>query len=160
MAGIYVHVPFCSSRCVYCGFYSTTGLALRERYVDALCQEIKMRSLPTTPPQKEGSLGTIYLGGGTPSQLTIPQLRRIFDAIYIYNKVENDAEVTIEVNPDDVTPELAAALQQLQIVSYALISSLNILHKYLSFLRRSNLAPSRIPEYQHRPDVRLSQPDT
>jgi len=74
-----------------------------------------MRSLPTTPPQKEGSLGTIYLGGGTPSQLTIPQLRRIFDAIYIYNKVENDAEVTIEVNPDDVTPELAAALQQLPI---------------------------------------------
>ena len=115
MAGLYVHIPFCSSRCVYCGFYSTTGLALRERYVDALCQEIKMRSLPTTPPQKEGSLGTIYLGGGTPSQLTIPQLRRIFDAIYIYNKVENDAEVTIEVNPDDVTPELAAALQQLPI---------------------------------------------
>ena len=74
-----------------------------------------MRSLPTNPPQKEGSLGTIYLGGGTPSQLTIPQLRRIFDAIYIYNKVENDAEVTIEVNPDDVTPELAAALQQLPI---------------------------------------------
>ena len=115
MAGLYVHIPFCSSRCVYCGFYSTTGLALRERYVDALCQEIKMRSLPTTPSQKEGSLGTIYLGGGTPSQLTIPQLHRIFDAIYIYNKVENDAEVTIEVNPDDVTPELAAALQQLPI---------------------------------------------
>ena len=115
MAGLYVHIPFCSSRCVYCGFYSTTGLALRERYVDALCQEIKMRSLPAIPPQKEGSLGTIYLGGGTPSQLTIPQLRRIFDAIYIYNKVENDAEVTIEVNPDDVTPELAAALQQLPI---------------------------------------------
>ncbi|MBQ6054345.1 MAG: radical SAM family heme chaperone HemW [Prevotella sp.] len=115
MAGLYVHIPFCSSRCVYCGFYSTTRLALRERYVDALCQEIKMRSLPAIPPQKEGSLGTIYLGGGTPSQLTIPQLRRIFDAIYIYNKVENDAEVTIEVNPDDVTPELAAALQQLPI---------------------------------------------
>ena len=115
MAGLYVHIPFCSSRCVYCGFYSTTGLALRERYVDALCQEIKMRSLPAIPSQKEGSLGTIYLGGGTPSQLTIPQLRRIFDAIYIYNKVENDAEVTIEVNPDDVTPELAAALQQLPI---------------------------------------------
>ena len=74
-----------------------------------------MRSLPAIPPQKEGSLGTIYLGGGTPSQLTIPQLRQIFDAIYIYNKVENDAEVTIEVNPDDVTPELAAALQQLPI---------------------------------------------
>ena len=135
MAGLYVHIPFCSSRCVYCGFYSTTGLALRERYVDALCQEIKMRSLPTTPPQKEGSLGTIYLGGGTPSQLTIPQLRRIFDAIYIYNKVENDAEVTIEVNPDDVTPELAAALQQLP-VNRVSMGAQTFNDERLHFLRR------------------------
>ena len=83
MAGLYVHIPFCSSRCVYCGFYSTTGLELRERYVDAVCKEIK--SLPPAPPKEEGSLGTIYLGGGTPSQLTISQLQQIFDTIYIYN---------------------------------------------------------------------------
>lgn len=115
MAGLYIHIPFCSSRCVYCGFYSTTGLTLREQYVDALCQEIKMRSFPPNPQKNEGSLSTIYLGGGTPSQLTIPQLRQIFDTIYIYNKVENDAEVTIEVNPDDVTPAFATAIQQLPI---------------------------------------------
>ena len=115
MAGLYIHIPFCSSRCVYCGFYSTTGLTLREQYVDALCQEIKMRSFPSNPQKNEGSLSTIYLGGGTPSQLTIPQLRQIFDTIYIYNKVENDAEVTIEVNPDDVTPAFATAIQQLPI---------------------------------------------
>lgn len=56
---------------------------------------------------------TIYFGGGTPSQLTIPQLRQILDAIYIYNKVSDEAEVTIEVNPDDVTDEFAEGLQSL-----------------------------------------------
>ena len=110
MAGLYVHIPFCSSRCVYCGFYSTTGLALRERYVDAICQEMSTR------PQTEGErIGTIYLGGGTPSQLSIAQLQKIFLYIYKVYTVANDAEVTIEVNPDDVTPELAAALQQMPI---------------------------------------------
>ena len=106
MAGLYVHIPFCSSRCVYCGFYSTTGLELRERYVEAVCKEIETRG---------ERVNTIYLGGGTPSQLSIEQLKRFFDAAYIYNKVENDAEVTIEVNPDDVNKEFAEALRQLPV---------------------------------------------
>ena len=108
MAGIYIHIPFCRSRCIYCGFYSTTGLDLRQRYVDALCKEVKDRS------QQTGA-GTIYLGGGTPSQLTIPQLGQIFETLYIYNKVEKDAEVTIEVNPDDVTEDFAKALTSLPV---------------------------------------------
>ena len=108
MAGIYIHIPFCKSRCIYCGFYSTTALDLRQRYVEALCREVQMR--PSSSP-----LSTIYLGGGTPSQLTIEQLRLVFEAIYKYNKVEPDAEVTIEVNPDDVTPDFASALKDLPV---------------------------------------------
>lgn len=96
MAGLYIHIPFCRSRCVYCGFYSTTALELRQKYVDALCREIIMRN-------DDDPIRTIYLGGGTPSQLTIPQFHQIFDAIYKYNKVATDAEITIECNPDDVT---------------------------------------------------------
>jgi oxygen-independent coproporphyrinogen-3 oxidase len=107
MAGLYIHIPFCKSRCIYCGFYSTTAFELRQQYTDALCREIADRA--------SGSIGTIYLGGGTPSQLTLPQLHQIFDTIYKYNKVEKDAEVTIEVNPDDVTEELAAALPSLSV---------------------------------------------
>ena len=103
MAGLYIHIPFCKSRCVYCGFYSTTGLELRERYVDALCREMEIRG-------ERNDIETIYLGGGTPSQLSIEQLQRLF--IYI-NKVKEDAEITIEMNPDDVTAEFAAELQQL-----------------------------------------------
>jgi len=108
MAGIYIHIPFCRSRCIYCGFYSTTGLEHRQRYVEAVCKEAEER-------KQETGIGTIYLGGGTPSQLTIVQLKQILDAIYIYNKVSDDAEVTIEVNPDDVTDEFAQGLQGLPV---------------------------------------------
>ena len=114
MAGLYIHIPFCSSRCVYCGFYSTTGLALRERYTNAVCKEIETRGKRVRKEEGE-KVSTIYLGGGTPSQLTIDQLRRIFESAYIYNKVENEAEVTIEMNPDDVTADLATALKALPV---------------------------------------------
>jgi len=108
MAGIYIHIPFCKSRCIYCGFYSTTGLELRQRYVDAVCSEVSSR-IAGEP------INTIYLGGGTPSQLTIAQLRQIFKALYIYNKVENDAEVTIECNPDDVSEAFVEGLKTLPV---------------------------------------------
>ena len=109
MQGLYIHIPFCKSRCIYCGFFSTTMLDLRQQYVDALCQEMKMRC------QGGENISTIYLGGGTPSQLTTNQLRQILHRAYIYNKVEKDAEVTIEVNPDDVTERFANDLTQLPV---------------------------------------------
>ncbi len=109
MQGLYIHIPFCKSRCIYCGFFSTTMLDLRQQYVDALCQEMKMRC------QGGENISTIYLGGGTPSQLTTDQLRQILHRAYIYNKVEKDAEVTIEVNPDDVTERFANDLTQLSV---------------------------------------------
>ena len=121
MAGIYIHIPFCRSRCIYCGFYSTTALDLRQRYVDALCREMEIRGtghLISGQSPDQGPvppISTIYLGGGTPSQLTFDQLHQLF--IYI-NKVyplTSEREITIEVNPDDVTVEFAALLQQLPV---------------------------------------------
>lgn len=94
-AGLYVHIPFCASRCVYCGFYSTTSLSLRQRYVDALCREMRMLTFKT-------KISTIYLGGGTPSQLTHEELNRLFTYIYNVYDVAPDAEVTMECNPDDI----------------------------------------------------------
>ena len=117
MAGIYIHIPFCRSRCIYCGFYSTTALDLRQRYVDALCREMEIRGTRKEEggTRNDEEIETIYLGGGTPSQLTPSQLRQLF--IYI-NKVyplTSKKEITIEVNPDDVTDEYAAALRQLPV---------------------------------------------
>ena len=139
MAGLYVHIPFCSSRCVYCGFYSTTGLELRERYVDAVCKEISFRSENIEVGGERPQIGTVYLGGGTPSQLTISQLQQIFDTIYIYNKVENDAEVTIEMNPDDVNKETAEALQKLP-VNRISMGAQTFSDERLRFLRRRHNA--------------------
>lgn len=114
MAGLYIHIPFCRSRCIYCGFYSTTSLALRQRYVDAVCREMKLRSEWRAAKGERLQIETVYLGGGTPSQLTTDQLRQLF--IYI-NKVYplTSQEITIEVNPDDVTADYATTLQQLGI---------------------------------------------
>ena len=137
MTGIYIHIPFCGSRCVYCGFYSTTALDRRQPYVDALLAEIAMRPSPDT-------VATIYLGGGTPSQLTLAQLRRLFDALYIYNKVSPTAEVTIEVNPDDVTPEFAEGLRSLP-VNRVSMGVQTFSDERLRFLRRRHTA-SQVPE--------------
>lgn len=114
MAGLYVHIPFCKSRCIYCAFYSTVASDLKQRYVDAVMKEIE--EVRRRKKEKEGeSISTIYFGGGTPSQLTIPQLHQLFKAIYKYNKVEMDAEVTIEMNPDDVTEGFADGLCMLPV---------------------------------------------
>ncbi len=113
MAGIYIHIPFCKSRCIYCGFYSTTATELRQRYVDAVCEEVRCKRDEVSGERIE----TIYIGGGTPSQLTIPQLRKLFEALtsHFSPLTSHIREVTIEMNPDDVTAEYAAALPQLDI---------------------------------------------
>ena len=115
MAGLYIHIPFCESRCIYCGFYSTTSLALRERYVEALCQEADMRPAAIETGGNE-PISTVYLGGGTPSQLDSKHLERLFDAIgKVYAPFSSSAEVTMECNPDDVTSEFCIALSHLPI---------------------------------------------
>ncbi len=105
MAGIYIHIPFCKSRCIYCAFYSTTDLRWRQRYVDAVCREWQLRSHEMSTPAT-----TVYFGGGTPSQLTPQQLRQLLTAL-----PPSAPEVTIETNPDDITPAYAAILSQLSI---------------------------------------------
>jgi len=110
MAGIYIHIPFCKSRCIYCAFYSTTAASERQRYVDALCHEMALRGTKNAE-----TIETIYLGGGTPSQLSPEQLQQIFTSLYNIYKVSPKAEITIECNPDDVTNEYATTLSQLGI---------------------------------------------
>lgn len=108
MAGIYIHIPFCKSRCIYCGFYSTTREDLRDEYVDTLCHELELRK-DYLPPTE--SIETIYLGGGTPSLLSGHQLRRIFLYINkVYGNRLNLKEVTMECNPDDVTEAYASQI--------------------------------------------------
>ncbi len=131
MAGLYIHIPFCKSRCIYCGFYSTTHLSLRDSYVSALCHEMEMRSRNVLFQQ----LSTIYIGGGTPSQLSISHLHDIFKCIVNHFHVDDEAEITIECNPDDVTPSFAEALRELPINRVSMgVQTFN--DERLKFLRR------------------------
>jgi putative oxygen-independent coproporphyrinogen III oxidase len=100
MAGIYIHVPFCSKRCTYCDFFSSTNMQNKETYVDSVVKELELRKEYLSG---EG-IGTIYFGGGTPSQLDIRAFERIFETISRLYQVDEDAEITLEANPDDMTP--------------------------------------------------------
>lgn len=110
MAGIYIHIPFCKSRCIYCGFYSTTLLDLRKKYINAVCREMELRKNYIREP-----FSTIYLGGGTPSLLDEAELTKLF--LYINNvyDVDRNAEITMECNPDDITPKFTNMLSHLPI---------------------------------------------
>lgn len=125
--GLYIHIPFCASRCIYCGFYSTTMSDLRDRYTDAVCREMEMRRLSESGMEmvgfSESGIRTIYLGGGTPSQLTDGELRKIFSTINnVYFGTEErlmnadgGMEITMECNPDDITPAFCKTLQALPV---------------------------------------------
>lgn len=109
MSGIYIHIPFCKSRCAYCDFFSTTQLSQREAYVDALCKEAKRRlatlnSKRSTP----NPITTIYFGGGTPSLLSPDQIARILHTIDAPQAIE----VTLEANPGDLTPNYLRAVRE------------------------------------------------
>ena len=110
MAGIYIHIPFCVSRCSYCDFFST--LQLREAgapYVEALLAEARMRR------QELGTdtVSTLYLGGGTPSQLPLPLLTSLVHGVREVIDLSRVEEFTIEANPDDVTGEWCRAVKSL-----------------------------------------------
>ena len=132
MAGLYIHIPFCKSRCIYCGFYSTTGLEWRQRYVNAVVEEACLRPV-------KGIVDTVYFGGGTPSQLTSEQLKQLFEAIYNINKVADDAEITLECNPDDVTEDFANLLLHLPINRVSM-GAQTFDDERLQFLRRRHTA--------------------
>ncbi|MBO7595349.1 MAG: radical SAM family heme chaperone HemW [Salinivirgaceae bacterium] len=108
MSGIYIHVPFCKRRCGYCNFYSSTRLSLKNDYLAAIGQELQMRAnyLNGEPVQ------TIYFGGGTPSLLQPTEIRTIIDTIRQLHQVSDTPEITVEANPDDLTPDYISQLAQ------------------------------------------------
>lgn len=106
MAGLYIHIPFCKQACSYCDFYFITRGKLKEPFTETLIKEIK--SLQSTPYAGE-KIQSIYIGGGTPSQLTLQQHAGIFKALRETFRL-NTVEVTMEMNPDDVTEDYLKGL--------------------------------------------------
>ncbi|MDD4267060.1 MAG: radical SAM family heme chaperone HemW [Pirellulales bacterium] len=107
--GLYVHIPFCASKCAYCDFASCAGReADIPRYVDAVIREIARRGAEAGHPRAD----TVFLGGGTPSLLDERQTTRILDALFEAFPIEEGAEITCECNPGTLTAPLAHALRK------------------------------------------------
>ena len=106
MAAIYIHIPFCKTRCVYCDFYSTTQSQLKKRYIRALCQELRSRK----EYLKGEPVRTVYFGGGTPSQLNEEDFALVFETLEEVYGLEACEETTLEANPDDLTDDYVAML--------------------------------------------------
>jgi oxygen-independent coproporphyrinogen III oxidase len=107
MSGIYIHIPFCKQACHYCDFHFSTNLKKKDEMVLALVREIEMRSNPIThhPSPITEPIETIYFGGGTPSILSVEDLRFLIDSVYKNYKVVENPEITVEANPDDLSEE-------------------------------------------------------
>ena len=115
--GLYVHIPFCKQKCVYCDFYSLSGSESRmEDYTAALCGHIAALA----PKAAEHTVDTVYFGGGTPSYLGAERLCHILNTILDHYTVDEAAEITFEANPDSARD--AAALKQLRSAGFNRIS--------------------------------------
>lgn len=146
MAGIYVHIPFCKTRCIYCDFFSTTLLGMRDEYVEAVCKEAKLRK----DYLRGETVETVYLGGGTPSQLSIGQLEDILKTIQQTFKLSGSPEITAELNPEDVTVEYAHGLRQLAVnrVSLGIQSFDNNILRFINRRHNSSKAMEAVATLQ------------
>ncbi len=142
MAGIYLHIPFCKRRCLYCDFYSTTRDEMKHRYTAAICKELELRKSYIDGEPIE----TIYWGGGTPSQLSREDFEQVFETIHHIYKVSSDAEITIEANPDDLNDEYVSMLRTLPFNRLSMgIQTFN--DESLSLLHRRHTAQQAIEAF-------------
>ncbi len=137
-AGIYLHIPFCKTRCTYCDFYTLTNETQIDNFVDAICSEAAIRSVDT----KE-NIKTIYFGGGTPSRLNKNQFEKIFEALYNNYTIDPEAEITVEANPDDLSEDYIKRLSELSVNRLSIgIQSFN--DKELVFLSRRHTSQQAV----------------
>lgn len=107
MAGIYIHIPFCKQRCCYCSFFSSTKEDKKREYIDALCEELRVRKEYID----NSNIESIYIGGGTPSTLQKEEFEKIFDTIEKHYHIKDGAEITLESNPDDLSHDYLTMLR-------------------------------------------------
>lgn len=139
MIGLYLHVPFCHSKCIYCDFYSIAVKSLVAEYIIGIRQELQRRCNEASNQQ----IGTIYFGGGTPSILPIKSISEILTTIRQNYSISPEAEITFEANPDNLTNEYLEALTELGVNRLSIgIQSFN--DKTLGFLRRRHTSEQAI----------------
>ena len=139
MPGIYIHIPFCRKKCNYCNFFSVASVKGIELVINAIIHELKHRKNYLNGCE----VNTIYIGGGTPSLLSINQLAKLFDAVYYSFKIDGNAEITIELNPDDITSAYLDGLKT-TLVNRLSIGIQSFFDMYLKYLGRNHTAAQGI----------------
>lgn len=130
MAGLYVHIPFCTSFCIYCDFYSEVAPERVDAYLEALSREAASRKNELSVPPT-----TLYVGGGTPSLLSDAQFGRLCEALRSAFDLSSVEEFTVEANPDDITPEKLALWRSCG-VNRLSIGVQSFCDKHLKWMRR------------------------
>lgn len=144
-AGIYIHIPFCKTKCIYCDFYSVTKRDDSiENFVDCMVKEIKLNKTRL----KNTTYDTIFFGGGTPSVLTENQLEKILNALYKFYNIDEDAEVTLECNPGEITFEKLSHFRKIGINRLS-IGFQSFSEKNLKFLGRLHSSEQSISTFNH-----------
>ncbi|MFO7620727.1 MAG: radical SAM family heme chaperone HemW [Bacteroidales bacterium] len=111
MAGIYIHIPFCKKLCSYCDFYHVISGGDHTSFIEALVREMEMRRAYTGSEE----ISTLYMGGGTPSVLSLKETGMILESVWRNFNICSDPEITIELNPDDVNPPYLSGLKALKV---------------------------------------------
>ncbi|MCM1043861.1 MAG: radical SAM family heme chaperone HemW, partial [Corallococcus sp.] len=112
---IYIHIPFCRSRCSYCTFVSNCDFSLQKDYFDCLCREIE-----TKCKGKTEQISSIYLGGGTPSAVDEKYIDMVFDTVYRYCRLSDDVEITAECNPESLSKSKADCFAQIGVNRFSI----------------------------------------
>ena len=134
MANLYIHIPFCKQRCIYCDFYFLTTRNASPPFIHALEEEIKHWA--DLYGQVE-PVETIYFGGGTPSLLKVADVRSILNCLHAHFDTSHIRETTFELNPDDARPDYLAALRQIGIDRLS-IGVQSFIDKDLSWMNRAH----------------------
>ena len=143
---LYVHIPFCNSKCIYCNFISKVGsISEKSRYIDNLLKEIRIRAKQFNPKYE---ITTVYIGGGTPSCLPDGYISKILNEIYSKFTVRNHAEITLEINPESLTEKKILEYSRaginrvsigLQCAQTSLLSLMGRKHNFQDFEKAVNL---------------------
>ncbi len=143
MAGIYIHIPFCRQACYYCNFHFATSLHYKNDLIAALLKEIALQR----DYLKNEPVVTIYFGGGTPSLCTKQEVKNILAAIHSSFTVADDAEISLEANPDDITEEKLTEWKEIGINRLS-IGIQSFFEEDLKWMNRAHTAQQAIDSLQ------------
>ena len=143
MSGIYLHIPFCKKACHYCNFHFSTSMRYADDMINAIRQEIRLRKQDAKLPVE-----TIYFGGGTPSVLTPQQLRVLLGEVHNQFEVIDKPEITLEANPDDLSPAYIFDILKLGINRLS-IGVQSFLDDELTLMNRAHNASQALSSVEH-----------